>query len=611
MMSSRVTEPSPDGHGQGAARRRPVRAIQEWAASLGGRVVLVMLALVLVPQLISGVYFYRIFSANLQSQAEDYLESFIATVNQSVADHYTNIDYTSMSILANREIRELLQDNTLLASQRNSRMADLLKYELFFNRAWDSKLIERVFICQSREVFFSTPQSFFNPAETAALVDRLFDFTDGLAADKYLVPPTPDQDSVYFFRNINDINTTQNLGRIFLQVNLSRFVEIDTPIRYRDSILITYDTNGIIITHTNPNQVGRTIDPAFVPQSDKPGVRHVRLEDRDYLATVRYLEEFGLYSTVAVPEEEVFSSLYRIGRTLLQFLAIFSLVCILLALLFAAQLVRPIRSVIQSVVSLQQSRFKERIRRQKIREFNELAEVFNGMASEIDHLVNVAYEKQLLLRESELQNLRSQVNPHFLFNVLETVGWQASISGNETIETMIESLGELLRASQSWSGSDTISVAEELRYIRFYLDLQKIRFADRIRVDIAMDDKTLLGLQIPKLSIMPLVENAFTHGLEPKKGPGSLRIRIWEEEEELRFQIVDDGIGFDTRIIDLESPRSLAPHAPDHASIGIVNSHRRIRMLFGPRYGIRLRSVIGEGTEVMVVLPKMTEGAAG
>jgi two-component system sensor histidine kinase YesM len=568
-----------------------------------------MTALVMVPMLVTGLFFYNVFSTNLQHQAESYLDSYMTTINQNIENHYINIDYTSMTLLANRDIRELLLQDDLPTSQRASEMADLLQYQLFFNRSWDDKLVERIFICRSDKVFYSFPESYFNSASTTALIDSLYRKTDGLNVDKYLIPPHDNDNKIYFFRNINDINTTDNIGKMFLQVDPAKFIESGGTIRYDGGILLTFDDSGTIFSHSDPGQVGQVVDAGLFQLRGSGGTVETILDDKVYLAKVTRLEDYGLYSLIAVPKAEVFAALYKAWATFLEFFAVLLVGCLALTFMASRRVVRPIRTVMTSLESFRSSHFAVRIPRQSSREFDELADGFNSLAGEIDHLINEVYEKQLLLRESEIQALQSQVNPHFLFNILETIGWQASLNDDTVIQTMVSSLGQLLRSNLSWSGSETITVADELRYIRFYLDLQKIRFEDRIQVETRISEESLLDLHIAKLSIMPMVENAFIHGLEPKKGQGHLLIRIWDEGERLIFEVADDGVGFDASTLHLDVTPHRLRGENDHTSIGIVNSHRRIQLLYGREYGIRVQSNPGQGTTVTVVLPKVKTAA--
>jgi two-component system sensor histidine kinase YesM len=214
------------------------------------------------------------------------------------------------------------------------------------------------------------------------------------------------------------------------------------------------------------------------------------------------------------------------------------------------------------------------------------------------------YKKQLLLKESELKSLQSQINPHFLFNVLETISWRARMSNNDEIYQMITSLGYLLRASFATSGIEKVKISEEMHYIEFYLLLQKKRFEEKLEIEINNQIESLDIYYVPKLSVQPIVENAIVHGLEQKIGNGKLTITMYIEHEDIVFEIHDNGVGFQVADVDLREMNSSFKSNDKHSNIGLFNSNRRIKLLYGEAYGITLESQINMGTKVTLRIPK-------
>lgn len=572
------------------------------------RLMLSMSALSLVPLIAACLYFYQVLSQNLRLEAESYLNSFATTTNEDLERRLDSIDNTSMMMLSNRELRNLLIDDSQPTSLRSSQIADLIKYQLFFNASWDEHLIEKIYVCRNNFVYFNEPQDFFQTDESLEAVRLLYRKTDDLAVDKYLIPPTPDEPQIVYFRNINDINTTRNIGRMFIQIDPARLHLNSSLIRYPQAMIMTINDTGTIFSHTDSSQVGQLADPALFQLRDVRGLAELELQGEPYLVESNHLASYGLYSFVAVPKAEVFAGLYKARQLAVELLITILVACLVLSGLIARRITRDTRAVISSMELIRQGHFDERMVPQHVQEYDELAGVFNRMAKEIDHLIHEVYQKQLLLREAELSALHAQVNPHFLFNVLETISWQARLNDDPTVDAMIASLAQLLRADISWSGRELTSIADELRYIQFYLDLQKVRFADRLSIRITLADESLRSWLIPRLSLIPLVENAFIHGLECKKGPGQLQISIWDEGELLYCQVSDDGTGFDPGSIPLNfsDPVPNTLHQIDRQGIGILNTHYRIRLLFGLNYGVRLQSAPGLGTKVTLVMPRTT-----
>lgn len=149
-------------------------------------------------------------------------------------------------------------------------------------------------------------------------------------------------------------------------------------------------------------------------------------------------------------------------------------------------------------------------------EFDVWTNAFNEMLKKLDISYNDNFQKQLLLKNAEIRSLRAQMNPHFLFNILNTIAWKAEMCDNEEIYQMVISLGELLKMNTLFKDQDFITLEQEMKYVKFYIYLQQMRFEDKISCSIQIPEH-LLTCKIPCFCIQPLVENAIVHGLEPKK----------------------------------------------------------------------------------------------
>lgn len=244
------------------------------------------------------------------------------------------------------------------------------------------------------------------------------------------------------------------------------------------------------------------------------------------------MESGGITSAVAVPEHYLLRELNGVLRT---FLLIF-LIIILFTLLFTVVLSRVITAPIEKMISHIKgiaaggSRKEAHPPVSMYSEFNDLADAFSGMLKQLDIYYNDNFQKQLLLKDSEIKALQSQMDPHFLFNVLDTIAWKAQMNDNEEIYQMIISLGELLRSNILSKEKDFVKLEEELVYVRFYIYLQQTRFEDKFSAEIHGESE-LKDCLIPRFSIQPLVENAVVHGLEPKKGAGKLIINLIDQGE--------------------------------------------------------------------------------
>ncbi len=236
--------------------------------------------------------------------------------------------------------------------------------------------------------------------------------------------------------------------------------------------------------------------------------------------------------------------------------------------------------------------------------FADLTLLINNMKT----LVLKESTAQLMKKQAELDALQSQINPHFLYNTLDSIRGQAGEHGLHDVEMMALSLSQLFR--YSISNHDTfIALKEELLNIDNYLLIQNIRFDGKFNKISRVDEDTLL-YKIPKLLIQPLVENAVYHGLEPKLNHGTITISVYKTHTRLIVSIKDDGLGLPNEKL-IEINDMLQKNAPITDSgaegakkhVGLFNVNSRIRLLFGDEYGLTLFSTVNVGTEVQITLP--------
>lgn len=234
-------------------------------------------------------------------------------------------------------------------------------------------------------------------------------------------------------------------------------------------------------------------------------------------------------------------------------------------------------------------------------EIHELMVDYNLMAGKVDTLINDGYKMELeqnrLLvarQQAELNALQSQVNPHFLYNVLESIRMKSHIKGERETAEVIKKLSRAFRRITSWD-EDLIPVTEEMSCTRDYLEIQRYRFGERLQASITLDPRAETRL-VPKLTIQALVENACVHGLEPTKAGGRVEVEVHQIDARLTVRIADDGVGCDAEAI-----RSRISH-PDSESrhVGIANAYRRLQLHFGERFTFSFTSRPGVGTTVVI-----------
>lgn len=236
-----------------------------------------------------------------------------------------------------------------------------------------------------------------------------------------------------------------------------------------------------------------------------------------------------------------------------------------------------------------------------------LSKTFNQMRTDLANNVRQLKEKseqEKLLKEMELKSLQSQINPHFLFNTLNTISKFSLIHGSEQIYKLINSISKLLRYNLG-SMDKPVTLANELNVVQEYFYIQKTRFQDRVDfvVDVSED---CMSLKIPILTLQPLVENAFIHGIEPYEQKGLIKIEGSSRGDFVILKICDNGVGMDekTRLMLLNKSTKTPQYTGHSTGLGVVNVFRRLELFYQGREQISIESEIGKGTTIELVLPK-------
>lgn len=314
-------------------------------------------------------------------------------------------------------------------------------------------------------------------------------------------------------------------------------------------------------------------------------------------------KELGIRLNVAlgIPENHAIRILHDSIDIYIVMIVVIFLAGILSFAVFTYKITRPLGEVAEKLKSVQDGNFQTKMPEYEEKEFYEISNGFNHMTSEINHLITEVYEKQILLKELELKFLQSQLNPHFIFNVLNAIGLQARLEGKEEISQTIFTFSKLIQAKIYRSDLEKVKIRQELEYVEYYLEIQKFRHGERLSYVMDVDEK-IMDSYIQKLCIQLLVENAVLHGVEPKAGKGTVWIRGYEKNGSIVIEIQDDGVGF-AEGMDLCLPLKRIGTDEKHNQVGINNIHSILQMRYGKEYGLSIQSERGKGSIVTIHIP--------
>lgn len=317
---------------------------------------------------------------------------------------------------------------------------------------------------------------------------------------------------------------------------------------------------------------------------------------------------FGLTSYILIPGDK----LYLLIRPMLMMcwvIFLISFIAVMAAVLFfSVRMTKPLENISQRIKQFGTGDFETSLEEYKIREFQEISDSFNDMTKRIDQLIREVYENQILAREARIQYIQSQMNPHFMFNVLSMISMRLKKNKDEELYRMVTSFSGLMQGKIFREGEIEIPLEDEMEIVEFYLYLQGQRFRDMVQYDIVWESEDLKKCKIPRLSVEPLVENSMIHGLEPKGEEGYIHVEIKtvqkEEQKERKLLIIveDDGVGFDIEKWNLQ-----VKEEGGHPRVGIMNIQRLIKNLYGDSYGLKVESKPGRGTYIELLLPLTME----
>lgn len=264
---------------------------------------------------------------------------------------------------------------------------------------------------------------------------------------------------------------------------------------------------------------------------------------------------------------------------------------------------RPIQSLVKAMREFEED--AEAFQYQPVKgssEITALSDSFDHMVLRIQNLMEQVRNEEITLRKTELKALQAQINPHFLYNTLDAIGWMCEEERSKEAVQMVNALAKLFRISIS-KGHELIPIAKEVEHAKSYLMIQNFRYKNQFTYSFEIEEACLSYL-CNKITLQPIIENAIYHGIDRMVDEGRIVIRIEQQGEDILFSVSDNGVGMSK-----EQCRNILKSEPgDKNGIGIKNVNDRVKIYFGEQYGITIESELDEGTCVSIRMPKIEEG---
>ncbi|MFC3799515.1 sensor histidine kinase [Cohnella sp. GCM10012308] len=361
--------------------------------------------------------------------------------------------------------------------------------------------------------------------------------------------------------------------------------------------LLVLDQEGRVVIDTS-NRYYEGVYPYF--EQVKESRPDARLDEVSMVQTI-HSEKLGYYVTAVLPHAEIYDK-SRSTRNLIVLIALLSIIfAIVLGVISIRFLARRIKFINKAIQKVQVGDFTYRIPIDETKdEISNIAVNFNQMCDWIVNYIEKGYLSELKQNEARLYALQSQIDPHFLYNTLEIIRMEALASGNEQVSHIIEILSQLFR--NSIKGDRYVQIKDELRFCENYLELYNIRYADNLFVEYQIE-ADILEFGVMKHLLQPILENCIVHGLKPHVANNHITVKGYREADDIIIEIADNGKGMDGAELEKIKRALAASDIPDRQTIGIMNVHQRIRLAFGPAYGLSIDSASDQGTAVALRMP--------
>lgn len=590
------------------AERRHISVLKEF------RLVMVIL---LTVSLILSVVAYTVIDRLLSKSATAYAQNTAQKFCSEVQFLFERVDALTTQLLFDANIERLLgapYSQETPAYLKNIQM-QFSSYSIMNKDVTDIALV-------SPEMSWS---NFFDRATLTGLsrsLDGCYETACFGLQGSPLIGRTADGDvRLVFGRNVYGMHDAERYGRllgsIVLSLDLSKSSVTLPTAEQLTTVFILVDQNGRSFPFNGTREECDTVLAQCAPMTAENVQETV--ETADYLVYLSPIQESGLYVISATDRHASSRSVAAATGILFAISAGTLLLFSLLMHMLMRSMVRPLSALsahIKRIRLTAPGTPKEPVSLPGCLEIQTLCGSFNEMMAAQDRLaaqlqattVNL-YEAKLGRQQAELDNLRSQINPHFLYNALESIRDLASERDVPELAQAAGALGKLFRYNTK--GGAVVPLRQELEITRAYLTVQKVRFGERLSVIESVRDNAL-DVPVMKLLLQPLVENAVYHGLEPKTTPGTLFIGARIEGSDLFISIYDDGVGVrPERLAELQAMLA-DPMEDDPAQthVGLRNVCRRVRLHYGGQYGVTIESALGQGTRLVLKIPAQTEEEA-
>jgi two-component system sensor histidine kinase YesM len=551
---------------------------------------------------------YHLSTDAVKKNSRDYTYQLMGQVSSNIDSYINYMDNISRMVLSNYDIKEYLLKQVYLGAIGKEDLKQKISFQLntVLNTRKDISSI-LIFGTNGEIIPYNekiklnpqvdpTEQSWYKKAiEAKGKVVISSSHVQNMILNDY-------NSVISLSRELSSDVGDEKLGVLLVDLNYSIINDICNKIKLGNrGYVFIVDANGNIVYHPEQQMINNNQKIELISQVMRtPGSSFVTSEGKNSrMYTIKTSQSTGWKIVGVTYVDELVSN-----KNELQMYTFFGgigflIIVVLLSIILSLRISRPIKHLESSMKEVEKGNFDIQVDIQSSNEIGHLSNRFNRMTTEIKELMLQNVKEQELKRKSELQVLQAQINPHFLYNTLDSIIWMAETGKSKEVILMTASLAKLFRLSIS-KGQEFLSIFNEIEHIKNYLTIQKMRYKSKLDFEINVD-KSILSYKLIKIILQPLVENSIYHGIRNNAGKGHIQITGIRKGDRILLQVIDNGIGMSPEEIHniYQKDRTSAKGS----GIGVQNVDQRIKLHFGDPYGLHFESELGKGTTVNIWLP--------
>ncbi len=579
------------------------------------KLVLVLYVQILIPLILVGYLSYTNSEGIIKDKSAAYSRDILNMIQMRLGDYVKNLTIISQDLLYEEKIYDILK-NKITNQINRFEDANVVNSHLKMVILSRTEIRAISIIGNNGTSCYADDNSSYVSDWSSLPYDDIREkarLRDGMPI-WYVVSEDRKVRDVFICRIINDIDSYKEIGLMLVQVKKEFLDTIYQGLTGNlDNIAILTGDNELIACR-NINDTYLFSDELTAGMIGEKGER----EDKETGNFVSYnsMKDPDWKVVAYITLDELYRDAYVLRRNIILLCFVSVVLLSLISAFIAVDFVKPINNLVKGMKKVQKGESGVSVKDDREDELGFLNKTFNEMSGEIHHLVNWVYREQLTRREAELKALQSRINPHFLFNTLESINWLAQLNNVPEISSTVSDLSDLMEAG---IGRDDrlISIEEEFSYADKYISLLKRRFEDRIELEKNVQNG-VLDIKIPRLLIQPLIENAVFHGIEKSRGKGIIKLNAYKSGGNVIIEVIDNGAGMDREELECLNERLSLDNdsyfkklaGRRNKSVGIENVNRRIKLFYGENYGLLIKSEPGQYTRAVVTIPAKESRAA-